>query len=136
VEERWQSAKGLMSRVVLCACGASSRDALRGALEPSEFDLVCCAQGDALLEEALARRPDTVVYELRSDAPADLALLRLLRRVMPDVPLVLMAGDESLATQKLVRELRPIYYAVEPLDAGEILSAVRSALARHVRPVA
>jgi DNA-binding NtrC family response regulator len=121
-----------MTGVVLCACTSSSRDLLEHPLAQLGVRLAI-AQDDSLLEDVLALQPDVVLFELRAPDHADLGLLHLLRRVAPDIPLVLVAGDESLDTQRLVRELRPIYYAVQPVDADEIVGAVRAALAVHTR---
>jgi DNA-binding response OmpR family regulator len=74
-----------------------------------------------------------VVYGLRPSGQEDIGVLQLLRRAAPDLPLVLVAAEESLVTQKLVQDLRPIYYAVRPLDEAELIEAVRAALARRHR---
>ena len=87
--------------------------------------------GESLLEGALDLHPDAVLYEMRSDNPVDLAVLQLLRRTCPQMPLVLIVGDASIGEQRLLRELRPIYYAVQPADPEEIVDALRAALHRN-----
>lgn len=121
---------------VLCANCSMSRELLERPLAHLGLRLVTRPQGEALLEDVLSLQPDVILYELRPDTSDDLGLLHLLRRLVPDVPLVLIADDESLATQRLVRELRPIYYAVQPVDTEEILDAVRAAVAQHARKAA
>jgi len=73
------------------------------------------------------------VYEIRDQCQADLAVLQLLKRVAPDVPFVLITSEGSLRVERLVRGLRPVYYAVQPVDADEIVAAVQAALARRHR---
>jgi len=58
------------------------------------------------------------------------------RRRMPDLPVVLVAEDSSLHTEKSVRELRPVYYAVAPIEGEELREAVGAALAHRSRGVA
>jgi hypothetical protein len=43
---------------------------------------------------------------------------------------VLIAAEGSLNTQRLVQSLRPIYYAVCPVEPAELCDAVKSALAK------
>ena len=82
------------------------------------LDLVPCADGQALLEEVIERRPAALVYALCANCDQDLRLLQLIRRAAPDLPLVLLAADESISTRRQVLNLRPIYYAVRPAEVG------------------
>ena len=104
-------------------------------LEAEGFELVSCVDGHALLEEVMHRQPDAVIYALSADCREDLGLLRLVRRAAPEVPLVLLAADESLDTRKVTQTLRPIYYAVCPIDGAELRDVVRSAVRKRGRMV-
>jgi DNA-binding response OmpR family regulator len=99
------------------------------------FELVACADGQALLEEVMHRQPDAVIYALGADCREDLGVLRLMRRAAPDVPLVLLACDGSLDTRRSLQSLRPIYFAVSPVDDAELRDVVRSAVRRRGRVV-
>jgi DNA-binding NarL/FixJ family response regulator len=134
--ERGTSAERRVPRVVVCENCQLGEAPVLSVLKAEGFEPVCCADGKALLEEVVQRRPDVVVYCLRAECDQDLGVLHLFRRIAHDVPLVLVASDDSLSTQKLVQELRPIYYAVRPAEAAELREAVESALERRGRPVA
>jgi DNA-binding NtrC family response regulator len=125
-----------LSRVVVCESFTKGEAPVLSVLRQEGFEPVSCADGQALLEDVVQRRPDVVIFGLKADCEQDLGVLHLFRRIAPDVPLVLVASDESLSTQKQVQELRPIYYAVRPADAAELREAVESALERRGRPVA
>jgi two-component system nitrogen regulation response regulator GlnG len=105
------------------------RDAL-AALEECGFQVVTCRTSRNLLEEVVQHAPRVVVFELRPDSTEDLGVLQLVRRVAPDVPLILLAAEGSLDTQRLVQSLRPIYYAVCPIEPAELCEAVTAALSR------
>jgi len=102
-------------------------------LEAEGFDLVSCPDANALLEEVMHRQPDAVVYALSADCREDLGVLRLMRRAAPDVPLVLLAAEDSLDTRKITQTLRPIYYAVCPVDSAELRDVVHTAVSRRGR---
>jgi len=114
-------------RVVLCSCGRTIATALRVALESPDLELTHCRPDDSILEEVIRRHPAVLIYELRATRHSDLAVLQLLRRAAPEVRLVLIASG-SLKTERMLRELRPVYYAVQPVGEEEMIEAVRAAL--------
>ena len=122
-----------MSRVVIYECCLGDEHPAFSLLKDEGFDLVACPDGETLLEEVVQHRPDVLIYALKPDSPQDLAVLQLLRRAAPELPLVLLASEGSLSTQRLVQDLRPIYYAVCPIEASELRDAVRAALSRTGR---
>ena len=119
-------------RVVLCSCSRTIATSLRAALESPQIELTQCRAGDSAIEEVIRRRPAVLVYEIRAAHHSDLAVLQLLHRVAPEVRLVLVA-TESLETERTLRELRPVYYAVQPVSAEEMVEAVRAALGERAQ---
>ena len=122
-----------MSRVVVYECCPGLEPSALSLLRNEGLNIVSCQDGKTLLEEIVQNKPNVVIYAMKCGDPSDLGVLRLLRRASPDVPLVLLARDGSLSTQRLVQSLRPIYYAVYPLEPNELREAVRAALARPGR---
>ena len=120
-----------LSRVLVYECCPARDVSIRALLQQEGYDLVVCEDGERLLEAVMARRPETVVYVFKQDCDEDLGVLHLLRRLVPTVPLIVLANEGSLRLQRLVQELRPIYYAVAPVEPSEIRSAVQSALSRR-----
>ena len=124
-----------VSRVVVQVTAAPLDPPVGSALEAEGFELISCPDAHALLEEVMHRQPDAVVYALRADCREDLGVLRLMRRAAPDVPLVLLAAEDSLDTRKITQTLRPIYYAVCPVDGAELREVLRTAVSRRGRVV-
>lgn len=120
-----------MSALVMCLCSERPGEAVCDALRNEGVRLLHCGQRDLLLERLVQHRPDVLIYTLRRQQPEDLAVLQLVRRQVPDLPVVLVAEESSLHTEKLVRELRPVYYAVSPVEGDELREAVEAALARR-----
>lgn len=122
-----------MSAVVLCLCSDRSGEPICEALCGQGLTLIHGSGRDLLLEEIVRHRPDVLIYMLRRQEAADLAVLQLVRRQVPDLPVVLVADESSLHVEKLVRELRPVYYAVSPVEPDELRQAVHAALALRSR---
>ena len=122
-----------MPRVVVQVAAAPSEPSVHALLEAEGFDLVSCTDARALLEEVMHRPPDAVIYALRQDCREDLGVLSLMRRAVPDVPLVLLAAEDSLDTRRITQSLRPIYYVVCPVDGAELQEVIRTAVTRRGR---
>jgi DNA-binding NarL/FixJ family response regulator len=98
-------------------------------LLPGEgLELVPCESGEATLNEVIKRAPDAVVYWIGPNGWEDIGMLRLLRRLCPKVPLVVVVKESTLSLRRQIQMLRPIYYGVWPLEPGELAGAVRAAV--------
>jgi len=117
-------------RRLVYECFLTSDRSTVGGLRDEGFEVVSFDNFDRLLENIVRRRPRVLIYGLGSQLTEDIGMLRLLRRAAPILPLVLLATEGSLATQRLIQGLRPVYYAVCPIEPEELLDAVRAALAR------
>ena len=65
------------------------------ALRNDAWTLVPCEDGQALLETVVERLPSAIVVEFTPTA-GSLAILNLIRRAAPRVPLILVAGGGNL----------------------------------------
>jgi DNA-binding response OmpR family regulator len=122
-----------MPRVVVHASAAPADHPVLSQLEAEGFELVTCPDARTLIEEVMQRVPDALIYALPADCREDLGVLRLMRRAAPNVPLVLLATEDSLETRRTTQALRPIYYAVCPIDGAELCQVMRNAVARRGR---
>ncbi|MBI5709254.1 MAG: hypothetical protein HZC42_02990 [Candidatus Eisenbacteria bacterium] len=114
-----------MSHVMMCHCHAAEAQALVG-----EDEVVSCDDSEAMLGEVALHHPDVVVYELRPESKSDLAMLRLLRRIAPRMPLVVVGDEESLRWETPA-DLAPLYRAPLPVVEDALRGAVHSALEHH-----
>jgi len=120
---------------VVQVTSAPADPSIHALLEAEGFELVSCADGQGLLEEVMHRQPDAVIYALGTDCREDLGVLRLMRRAAPEVPLVLLAAVDSLDMRRISQPLRPIYFAVGPVDGTELRDVVRAVIRRRGRAV-
>ena len=112
-----------MSHVMLYHCQAAEERVL---LE-DDLSFVCCDDCEEMLSEVVQHPPDVVVYEVRPASVSDLAVLRLLRRVAPRLPFVLV-GEGRAPAWEASAELAPLYRSPLPVEEGGLRSAIRSAL--------
>jgi DNA-binding NtrC family response regulator len=115
-----------MSRVMLCHC----QGAEELALLQDDLSFVTCDDSEEMIAEVTQQPPDVVVYEVRPDSASDLAVLRLLRKVAPRLPLVVVGAGSSPAWD-VPSDLEPLYRAPLPVEDDGLREAVQSALARR-----
>jgi DNA-binding NtrC family response regulator len=112
-----------MSRVMLYHCQAAEEHALVG----EDLSFVSCDDCEEMLAEVVLHPPDVVVYEVRPGSVSDLAVLRLLRRVAPRLPFVLVGEGQSPAGE-VAADLAPLYRSPLPVEEDGLREAVHSAL--------
>ena len=115
-----------MSRVIVCHLDRAEQRALNA----TNVDLVSCDEEASLVEQIAVYRPDAVVYELREGSDADLAVLKLLRRMAPATPLVVVGDDEG-PRWETPADLRPMWYAAKPVEADALRGTLENALAHR-----
>jgi len=122
-----------VDRKLIYECFPNAEHPSLDFLRSEGFEIDSFDDFDLLLEQVMRRRPRAVVCGLRPRSPQDVGMLQLLRRVAPDLPLVLLATESSLRAQRQVQSLRPVYYAVCPVEVTELRDAVLAATSRSAR---
>ena len=92
---------------------------------------MCCDDCEEMLSEVVQHPPDVVVYEVRPQSASDLAVLRLLRRVAPRLPLVLL-GEGPAPIWDVPAELAPLYRLPLPVEKRGLRTVVRRAITANV----
>jgi len=125
----------MSSRVVIYEPACTEDRPLTESLAGQGFELVPCTDARTVLEEVVQGHADALVFALGdpNGADGDLGVLRLVRRAAADLPLVLLARDDSLAVRRELQYFNPIYYAVWPPDPIELREAVCAAVLKTSR---
>lgn len=134
VDRNYGSATGPskhVPHVVVWDDDGTTRSNLAATFHDRGYETEGCGSQEDLIEVVLRGTPDVVVYVLRSDPQSDLAVLQLLRRVKPTVPLILVSPDASVRVRRSVLDLRPTYFAISPVDGAEMCDAVDAAIHRR-----
>ncbi|HEY7727838.1 MAG TPA: response regulator [Candidatus Eisenbacteria bacterium] len=118
---------------LVCAHGGDSDAVICRTLREEGYEVVACPDRNTALSYAINDPPDVILYLITPHCPVDRGVLQLLRRSLPRTPLVIVASEGSLETQRSIQELRPVYYTVAPVDRAELIGAVRAAMAQRGR---
>lgn len=116
--------------LVVCGSHAGHGEAVVEELVGFGYDARHCIDEESLMEAAFTLRPRAIVYELHHQLSVDLAILALVRRVLPRVPLIVVAGAMAEQAVQALCAVNPTVLTHDPVDRSELLDAVRLALRR------
>ncbi|HEU4333299.1 MAG TPA: hypothetical protein VFT32_02275 [Candidatus Eisenbacteria bacterium] len=120
-------------RVVMCACGTQGAETLGEMLEADGCITVRCSNHETLLEELVRAPVDAIVFGFAPSCSLEPALLRMIRRLHPDVPLVIAAPNATLEMERMFRDYRPLFVAVPPWERSELRDVVRAIRSHRAR---
>jgi two-component system response regulator RegA len=112
------------------------RERLARALRARSFEVVTAPDGGAALQAAEGRRFAYAVVDLRMPDGSGLALIEPLRALSPDARVVVLTGYGSIASAVEALRLGAHDYLSKPVDADEVIAALRGEGARSGLPTA
>ena len=116
-------------RVLLVDDETNIRKMVGALLESEGFDTAEAANGSAALAAVERAAPDAVLLDLMMPGgPDGLATLEQLKRLAPDVPVVMMSGKASLTDAVRATKLGAFQFLEKPLTPEGVLTTLRAAL--------
>ena len=116
-------------RVLLVDDETNIRKMVGALLESEGFDTAEAANGSAALAAVERVAPDAVLLDLMMPGgPDGLATLEQLKRLAPDVPVVMMSGKASLTDAVRATKLGAFQFLEKPLTPEGVLTTLRAAL--------
>ncbi|MCA9657403.1 MAG: response regulator [Myxococcales bacterium] len=97
--------------------------ALAGGLRRRGYAAVIAHTHDEALAEAQAWRPSRAVVDLRMPGKNGLEVVASLKRLSPDIAIVVLTGYGSIATAIEAIKLGATYYLTKPADVDEVLAS-------------
>ena len=121
----------LLPRVLVVDDDADLRKMLQRLLRRVGFEIVEVDSGRAALAELSARRFDVVLSDIHMPDGDGLELLRSVRRIDLDIPILLMSGKPDVKTAATALEFGAFRYLTKPLDNALVERLVRQAARAH-----
>jgi CheY-like chemotaxis protein len=107
------------------------RDLCREVLEAEALRVLTAANGREALALAEAWIPDVLVTDVVMPSLDGFGLVRALRRLYPEVPVIVITGDEEYdgrPVEQVAAEHGAVAIFTKPFDVGELEAAVRTAV--------
>lgn len=117
-----------MPRVVVCECRQLSGVPVHRTIQDHSWVTVAVDDGNTLLSMLTQHGADVLVIGLCVESGEQIGVLRLARRILPGVPVIIVASAASEITEAQLRGLGVSWYGVLPVNPVELRQAVSSAL--------
>ncbi len=121
----------MAERVLIVDDEESIRTSLAGLLADEGYEPVCAEDGEVGLA-ALARpqRPDLVLLDIAMPGRDGIDVLEEMRRVRPELPIVMMSGHGTIETAVRATQLGAYDFIEKPLSVEKLLLTIQHALDR------
>ena len=124
--------KGRRPRVLVADDEEGIRDLLRKTLQLAEYDVDVAEDGRAALERLRVKRYDLLITDLRMPGMDGLTLIRDVRRLRADLPVIIITGYSTEATAIEAIDLGVQGYLTKPFRVPRVLTAAAKALGEPV----
>jgi len=115
-----------MIRILACGRWTEERAAALDGLRDAGYAVETPANGAGPIECVVGPAPDLVLYGAGGHGSWESDALRLVRRVHPQLPVVVVTADGSVQERLRLAAIRPAYVAVDPIDASELCDAIEA----------
>jgi len=124
----------LSDSILVVEDDAALRDALIDTLHAADLSAVCAADAPAALQMLQNEDIALVISDVQMPGPNGYQLLSSIKRVRPDLPVVLMTAYGTVAQAVAAMREGATDYIVKPFDAQALIEMARRQLALRVIP--
>lgn len=108
------------------------REGVRRILESESFEVETFGNGHAALENLKSKTFDLVITDLKMPGMSGIDVLRSIKEVQPDMPVIFITGYSSVDSAVEVMKLGAVDYIAKPFTPEEMLQVVKAALEQSV----
>ncbi|HME96642.1 MAG TPA: sigma-54 dependent transcriptional regulator [Methylomirabilota bacterium] len=119
-----------MTKILVVDDEAEIRSLLGAILQNHGYEVVTAEDGDAALQQVQRERPDVILLDLSMPRMTGLAALPEIKRVDPEVPVIICTAHADLATAVRAMKLGAYDYLTKPFDVDLLALTVGRAVER------
>ena len=116
--------------VLVCRCFRDDLVVLQRACRPAGARVRVVRTPVEMAQRAVAHRPVAVVLGIGKRTLARIEVIPLIRAVWKELPVIVVADQDSLELEKSARQAGIFYYFVHPLDGPEVEAVLSDVLRR------
>ncbi len=108
------------------------REGVRRILESESFKVETFANGHSALERIRQESFDLVITDLKMPGISGMDVLKSIKEIQPDLPVIFITGYSSVDSAVEVMKLGAVDYIAKPFTPEEMLNTIRLALEQRV----
>ena len=111
-------------RVLVVCIDKDCRDCLQNMLYKGAFEVYFLNDKEDMLLELMERDYELLVYGLQPDDYNSLKILKILKKIRPKVPLIVISNESSSELGAKILQEGVVYFAVKPYNPEAIKSVI------------
>ena len=123
------------ARILIVDDEAVIRDGLKRVLEGESFVVETCSSGYSAIEIMQRREFDLIITDLKMPGMSGIEVLKSVRTLQPDIPVILITGYASIDTAVEAMKNGAADYISKPFAPDLLLEKVRNALNQRTMPL-
>ena len=120
--------KASRPELLVFACADEDLEVLRGASALLGSDVRLAASPMAVARRTTVNPPVAVVLGIGTRTMAHLDIIPVVRAWKKDLPVIVVAEEDSLELERYARQREIFYYLVHPLDRSEVEAVLKDVL--------
>lgn len=108
------------------------REGVRRILESESFQVETFSSGHAALERIKQESFDLVITDLKMPGISGMDVLRSIKEIQPDLPVIFITGYSSVDSAVEVMKLGAVDYIAKPFTPDEMIKVIKTALEQRV----
>jgi DNA-binding response OmpR family regulator len=124
-----------MSRILICSSNPGLNDFLCDLLSVEGYEVEVTPTAKEGIEKILSKRFRVAIVGLEFEGMSGLEMISIIHKIDINIPVITISKNDSLETERLVRQERVFYYFLEPVDGAEMKAVVSYALKKYPEDV-
>ena len=118
-------------RVMLVDDEAGFLEVMKKRLSRRELDVVTARTGSDAIQRMRDQEFDVAVVDLKMEDMDGIELLRILRLMDPELPVLMLTGHGSMQAAREGMALGAVHYLAKPCDLDELVAHIRKVAHVH-----
>lgn len=122
-----------MNKILVVDDDKFYREQLKGFLLKEGYEITLAVSGAEAIREFKSSEYHAVILDVHMEDINGKQLLAIMKNIHPQVPLIVVTGDNSLELEREIRTYGVFYYLIKPFSAEEVTEVIRSAVSRKIK---
>ena len=120
-----------MASILICDEDALFTVSLQRRLTDAGYRVAATERAGEAIQRVLSQQVDAIVLGIHTTGMSGVEALPILNQIAPSLPVIVVADDEGLETERAARRSKIFYYLIKPVDLCELRDVVRQAVTRR-----
>ena len=128
MDRNLEGERDVTHKVLVVCRDKDCQDSLSKMMSDEVFDIHFLLGKEDMLLEIMERDYDLIVYGLEADDYSDLKIIKILKKVRPKVPVIVISSESSSELGAKILQEGVVYFAVKPYNPEAVKSVIYNTL--------